>query len=188
MEGFNDQLVPGSSLRISPVAQVSRIRHRCRFDAGHGDRGKRRGFQCFERADPAAVDVPDASTLYTLERASDKDTNLSYPDYLDLRDRNQSFDGLTAYGITQVALNTGGDPSLIWGVESSGNYFDTLRIQPYLGRFFHASDDRGPNSAPYIVLSYAYWHSHFHDDRGIVGRFVQMNHDGTDSGLPVGSS
>jgi len=121
------------------------------------------------------LNVPDASSLYTLERASDKDTNQSYPDYLDLRDRNQSFDGLTAYGITQVALNTGEGPSLIWGVESSGNYFDTLRIQPYLGRFFHASDDRGPNSAPYIVLSYAYWHSHFHDDRGVVGRIVQMN-------------
>ena len=121
------------------------------------------------------LNVPDASSLYTLERASDKDTNQSYPDYLDLRDRNQSFDGLTAYGITQVALNTGEGPSLVWGVESSGNYFDTLRIQPYLGRFFHASDDRGPNSAPYVVLSYASWHSHFHDDRGVVGRIVQMN-------------
>ena len=66
-------------------------------------------------------------------------------------------------------------PSLVWGVEASGNYFDALRIQPYLGRFFHASDEHGPNSAPYIVLSYAYWHSHFHDDRGVVGRIVQLN-------------
>ena len=57
----------------------------------------------------------------------------------------------------------------------SGNYFDALRIQPYLGRFFHASDERGPNSAPYVVLSYAYWHSHFQDDRGVVGRVVQVN-------------
>ncbi len=36
----------------------------------------------------------------------------------------------------------------------TGNYFDVLRIQPYLGRFFHASDEHGPNSAPYIVLAY----------------------------------
>ena len=57
----------------------------------------------------------------------------------------------------------------------SGNYFDVLGIQPYLGRFFHASDEHGPNSAPYIVLSYAYWHSHFQDDRGVVGRVVQLN-------------
>ena len=28
---------------------------------------------------------------------------------------------------------------------------------------------------PYIVLSYAYWHTHFQDDRGVVGRAVQLN-------------
>ncbi len=31
------------------------------------------------------------------------------------------------------------------------------------------------NSAPYIVLSYAYWHSRFQDDRSVVGRVVQLN-------------
>src|SRR5207248_9817124 len=57
----------------------------------------------------------------------------------------------------------------------SGNYFDVLEIRPFLGRFFHASDERGPNSAPYIVLTYAYWHTRFDDDRGVVGRTVQVN-------------
>ena len=50
-----------------------------------------------------------------------------------------------------------------------------MGVQPYLGRFFHGSDEHGPNSAPYIVLTYAYWHSHFQDDRGVVGRVVQLN-------------
>ena len=40
---------------------------------------------------------------------------------------------------------------------------------------FTPADEHGPNSAPYIVLTYAYWHSHFHDDRGVVGRVVQLN-------------
>jgi predicted permease len=44
-----------------------------------------------------------------------------------------------------------------------------------LGRFFHAADEHGPDSAPNIVLTYAYWHSHFQDDRGAVGRVVQLN-------------
>ncbi len=57
----------------------------------------------------------------------------------------------------------------------SGNYFDVLSIQPYLGRFFHGSDEHGPNSAPYIVLTYTYWHNHFQDDRSVVGRAVQLN-------------
>ncbi len=121
------------------------------------------------------LNVPQAESLYLIERASDKDTSQSYPDYLDLRDRNHSFDSLAAYSITQVAMNTGEGPSLIWGMESSSNYFDALCIQPYLGRFFNLSDDHGPNSAPYIVLSYAYWHSHFHDDRSVVGHTVQLN-------------
>src|SRR5208283_2577667 len=50
-----------------------------------------------------------------------------------------------------------------------------LKIQPYLGRFFHGADEHGPNSAPYLVLSYAYWHSHFQDDRNAVGRVVLVN-------------
>ena len=121
------------------------------------------------------LDVPQAQSLYGVERASDKDMSQSYPDYLDMRDRNHSFDDLAAFNIPQVGLDTGEGPSAAWGVEASGNYFDALRIKPYLGRFFHASDEHGANSAPYIVLSYAYWHSHFHDDRGVVGRIVQVN-------------
>ena len=121
------------------------------------------------------LNVPDAQSLYTIERGSDKDQATSYPDYLDLRDRNRSFDGLTAYILTQVALDTGRNPSEVWGYEVAGNYFDALKIQPYLGRFFHVADEHGPNSAPYLVLSYSYWHSYFQDDRGIVGRVVQVN-------------
>ncbi len=121
------------------------------------------------------LNVPDAQSLYLIERARDNSTDQSYPDYLDLRDRNHSFDGLTGFGITQISLNTGEGPSLIWGVEATSNYFDALRIRPYIGRFFHDSDDHGPNSAPYIVLSYAYWHTRFHDDRSVLGRVVQVN-------------
>jgi len=121
------------------------------------------------------LNVPDAESLYQLERGKDKAGNYSYPDYLDLRDRNRSFDGLAAYDIAGAGLDTGKNPSRVWVIAATGNYFDTLCIQPYLGQFFHASDERGPNSAPYIVLSYEYWHTHFQDDRGVVGRVVQLN-------------
>ncbi|HMG85005.1 MAG TPA: ABC transporter permease [Terracidiphilus sp.] len=121
------------------------------------------------------LNVPDAQSLYTIERGNNKDQATSYPDYLDLRDRNRTFDGLTAYILNEVALDTGKNPSEVWGYEVTGNYFDALKIQPYLGRFFHVADEHGPNSAPYLVLSYSYWHSHFQDDRGIVGRVVQVN-------------
>ena len=61
-------------------------------------------------------------------------------------------------------------PAEVWTYETSGNYFDALHLQPYLGRFFHAADEHGPDSAPYVVLSYGYWHSHFQEDRNVVGR------------------
>jgi len=48
------------------------------------------------------------------------------------------------------ASNTGKDPSGSSGYTTSGNYFDVLRIQPYLGRFYHAADEHGPNSAPML--------------------------------------
>ena len=108
-------------------------------------------------------------------RAAPIDENFSYPDYLDLRDRNRSFDGLATYNVSQAGLDTGKNPSTAWVCEVSGNYFDILGIQPYLGRVIHAADERGADSAPYIVLTYAYWHSHFQDDRGVVGRTVQIN-------------
>src|SRR5438874_12496155 len=64
------------------------------------------------------LNVPQAESLYLIERASDKDTSQSYPDYLDLRDRNHSFDGLAAYRITQVAMNKIGRASCRERVES----------------------------------------------------------------------
>ena len=121
------------------------------------------------------LNVPQAESLYSLQRTREKYTSNSYPDYLDLRDRNHSFEALAAYSIPQVALDTGENPVPTWGVEATGNYFDALGIHPFLGRFFHASDEHGPNSAPYMVLSYAYWHAHFHDDRAVLGRTVQVN-------------
>jgi predicted permease len=120
------------------------------------------------------LDVPSAQSLYAVARAGE-DMSQSYPDYLDLQQRNRSFEGLAAYSIPQVGLDAGQGPTSVWGVEATGNYFDALGIHPYLGRFFHSSDEHGSNSAPYIVLSYAYWHSHFDDDRGVVGRLVQVN-------------
>jgi predicted permease len=121
------------------------------------------------------LNVPEAERLYQLFRGKDKAGNQSFPDYLDLRDRNRSFDDLVGYGATEAGLDTGANPSSAWVLLVSGNYFDGLRLQPHLGRLFHPSDEQGANSAPYIVLTHTYWHTHFHDDRGVVGRVVQVN-------------
>jgi predicted permease len=121
------------------------------------------------------LDVPHSESLYTIAHWRGYPLAPSYPDYLDLRDHNRSFDSLAAYNSTQAGLDTGGSPSRVFVDEVTGNYFDVFGIQPYLGRFIHASDEHGPNSAPYIVLNYAYWHSHFQSNRSVIGRTVQLN-------------
>jgi len=125
------------------------------------------------------LNVPHSQNLFMVERPFPAGTSpsQSYPDYLDLRDRNRSFESLMSYSIQGgVGLDTGsGNPSVVWPYLVSGNYFDSLGIRPYLGRFIHASDEHGKNSVPYVVLSYAYWHTQFNSNPAAVGRTVQIN-------------
>ena len=80
-----------------------------------------------------------------------------------------------AYDVARGAMDTNGTPLLSWYYEVSTNYFDVLKVQPYLGRFFSGSDEHGLNSCPYIVLSYEYWSRHFLKDTRVVDRTVQLN-------------
>src|SRR5579862_1704213 len=120
------------------------------------------------------LNLPDSERLYTVQRF--KYPSQSIPDYEDLRDRNRTLEGMVACEIIgEVGVDTGNNPSTAWPYLASGNYFDVLGVQPYLGRFFHASDDKGKNSAPFVVLSYSYWQSYFHGDKSVVGRSLQIN-------------
>ena len=121
------------------------------------------------------VNLPSAQNLYMVQRF--QYPSQSYPDYwicaIVIRG-STTLDPLTEI-IGPVGVDTGGNPTTAWPYLASGNYFDGLGVQPYLGRFFHASDDKGQNSAPYVVLSYEYWQSFFHERRWLVGRTVGIN-------------
>jgi predicted permease len=119
------------------------------------------------------LNLPQAEELYTIERG--RSWSQSYPDYLDIRDRSRSFTGLAAYGMAPAGLDADHQTSQVWLYEATGNYFDVLRVQPYLGRFFHATDEHGRNSCPYVVLSYDFWRSRFHGDTQVIGRKVRLN-------------
>ncbi|MGC2638062.1 MAG: ABC transporter permease [Acidobacteriaceae bacterium] len=124
------------------------------------------------------LNVPHAQNLYMVQRAHQNGyaPTQSWLDYIDLRDRNRTFQNLFAYNIAGPAgIDTGGNPTTAWPYVASGNYFDALGIQPFLGRFFHPADEHGNDSAPFVVLSYDYWHSRFHDDRNVAGRSIQIN-------------
>ena len=120
------------------------------------------------------LNVPHADSLYGLEHCNLTTTwgQESDPNYLDLRDRSRGFESLVAWNISQAGIDTGGNLHAPWVAAASGNYFDALGIQPFHRPYFFTQgfDEHGLNSAPYIVLGYAYWHSHFQDDRSVLGR------------------
>jgi hypothetical protein len=64
------------------------------------------------------LNVPQAQSLYGIWLTATNDMQQSYPDYLDLRDRNRSFDDLAAYNVNQAGLDTGQGtdqaPSRVW--------------------------------------------------------------------------
>lgn len=119
------------------------------------------------------LNLPGADRLFAIENSGEPFN--SYPDYHDLLARNKAFEGIALYNIETAGLDSGGNPQKAWIYEASSNYFDVLGVQPFLGRFFHSSDDHGRDSIPYIVLSDPYWRAHFHGDETAIGRTVAIN-------------
>ncbi|MGH9774532.1 MAG: ABC transporter permease [Candidatus Acidiferrales bacterium] len=101
--------------------------------------------------------------------------SFSYADFKDLREENQSFSGVTAYGIWPMSLTGQGKPEHIWGTLVTADYFDVLGIRPYLGRTFLPTEENARNGAPVAVISYRLWQGRFAGDPAIIGRIVHLD-------------
>ena len=122
---------------------------------------------------PLPVNQP--SQLVFLEN-SQFDAGQSFPNYRQIRDRNQVFSGTLGYRVAQIELESNASAAVrTWGYLATGNYFDVLGIKPLLGRFFHPEDDLHAGGSPYAVLSYGSWQARFGGDREIVGKTVRIN-------------
>ncbi len=100
---------------------------------------------------------------------------LSYLDYRDLRDQNQSLTGLLAYHSEWSALTSAGAaPERIYIGNVSANYFDVLGVRPLLGRFFLPEEETRPDAVPYIVLGYSTWKTRYAGDPQIVGKTIEI--------------
>jgi predicted permease len=100
---------------------------------------------------------------------------LSYPDYVDLRDRNYSLSALVAFDLFPMDLTASGKPQHVWGVFSTANYFDALGVHPILGRGFLPVEGTKPGAAPVAVISYRLWRTRFGGERSVIGRVIQLN-------------
>ena len=70
----------------------------------------------------------------------------SYREYLDVRDRSKSFEGLTAFTGSSVAFTVepGAAPKPSRGMLVSGNFFKVIGVEPQLGRDFRPDEDQVP--------------------------------------------
>ncbi|HLJ45991.1 MAG TPA: ABC transporter permease [Bryobacteraceae bacterium] len=128
--------------------------------------------------------VADPSRLVSFYRiqANDSFDNLSYPDYLDYRDRARTFSGIAAHCPAPMAFRHEMALRVIGDVVT-GNYFEVLRVKPALGRLLSPADDH-PAAAPVVVLSDSLWKRSFHADPQAVGTSITLNgHQFTIAGI-----
>lgn len=103
---------------------------------------------------------------------------LSNPVWEQLRDRQDVFRGVMAWGPTDFAplrLNVEGDSRLLTGLFVSGEFFRVLGVDPVLGRTLTSADDQRGCGLPGAVLSHSFWQRQFGGDSGIVGRTISVN-------------
>ena len=125
---------------------------------------------------PLPVEEPDSlMSVHRLEPEGSRIHVISYPDYLDYRSRTDVFSDLLAWCEAPLSLELDGRAEEAYGMLVSGNYFSTLGIQPAVGRFFDAEEDRTPGADPVAVLSFALWQSRFGGDPSVVGKDLELN-------------
>ena len=104
-------------------------------------------------------------------------SNLSYPDYLDWKQRNQRLSlaghlsDRTAY---RMSTPTGAQPAR--GARVSDGFFRTLGVAPVLGRDFYPGEDQ-PSAPRTTLLSYAAWQQQFGGKRDVLGQAVTLDGD-----------
>jgi macrolide transport system ATP-binding/permease protein len=102
-------------------------------------------------------------------------SNFSYLNYQDMRARNEVLSDMFAYRILPLSLSHDGINERLWGYQVSGNYFAALGVQPALGRFISADDDRMPGAHPVVVISHKYWQQSFGSAPDTVGKEIIVN-------------
>ena len=101
--------------------------------------------------------------------------SLPYRDYLMLRERQTVFESLAGMNMLNVNLSGRGRiPSSHFAALCSANMLEVLGVQPMLGRWFSADEDK-PGKPLLIVLSHSLWQEEFGSDPAVLGRALSVN-------------
>ncbi|HZS25907.1 MAG TPA: ABC transporter permease, partial [Candidatus Angelobacter sp.] len=102
-------------------------------------------------------------------------SDVSYPDYLDWRAQQESFDSLAAYTRNEMLLRGNAVPELMPVAMVTDNFFQTIGVQPAAGRDFRAGEDLA--SAPRtVMISYSWWQKHF-GGKNVIGQSLSLDEE-----------
>ncbi|HEU4873317.1 MAG TPA: ABC transporter permease [Pyrinomonadaceae bacterium] len=100
--------------------------------------------------------------------------SISYPNFTDWRNQNQSFEKMGVYNRASYNLTGSGEVERIVTGQVSADLFSVLRVNALHGRLFTNEEDK-PGGTPVVVLSYALWQRRFGGQTNIVGQPITLN-------------
>ena len=101
-------------------------------------------------------------------------SNESAPDLRDVAERNQTLESVGGL-VPQAQDYTGGvEPVQIQVGLVTGGYFQTLGVEPLLGRSISYDDDK-EGGARIIVLSHELWRRDFGGDKNVLGKVIPLS-------------
>jgi putative ABC transport system permease protein len=123
-----------------------------------------------------SLPYPDPGRLFTLSETNPvfPEMSVAYPNYLDWRATQHSFEDLSAYRLDDFNLTGSGEPERTRGAFVTASYFRVLGLAPRLGRTFAESDDR-TGGANVVVLGEVFWRSRFGGDPKVIGEKLVLN-------------
>lgn len=119
---------------------------------------------------------PNPDRLVWMNESGDEVANrmLSYPNFVDWRTRNHTFEAMSTYRTWRVTLTGVDQPTSLNAGMVAADYFRVMGVLPVRGRVFTAEDDR-PGAAPVTIISYAFWQKYFAGDKSVVGRTIVLD-------------
>ena len=97
-------------------------------------------------------------------------SQLSNPLWEQIRDHQQGFSGIAAWGDERLNLASGGQARNADAIWVSGDFFSVLGVAPALGRVFTNADDQRGCGSPGVVISYSFWQSEFGGGAAVLGK------------------
>lgn len=88
-----------------------------------------------------------------------------------LRDRQQPFSSIAAWGMQSLNISLGGDARYATIMWVSGGFFQTLEVEPELGRLITSADDQHSCASPGVVISDSFWQGEY-GGRPILGNKI----------------